>query len=78
VNEGWLRWPLPDGRAVTVRAEFALDVADDWQRLGPGTRLLRRLMSTARRQCVQDLFGDVLRDNAAMRGERSRLQRNAA
>jgi GNAT superfamily N-acetyltransferase len=78
VNEGWLRWPLHDGRAVTVRAEIALDVADDWQRLGLGTRLLHRLMSIARRQCVQDLFGDVLRDNAALRGERTRMQRNAA
>lgn len=52
----------PDGRG----ADFALTVADDWQRQGIGTRLLRRLMRVAARRGVAPLHGDVLWDNRPM------------
>lgn len=59
-------------------AEFALAVADDWQGLGLGRRLLAHLASHAARQGVRRLFGDVLADNrrmlALMREAGARLQ----
>ncbi len=51
---------LPD------QAEFALAVADDWQGLGLGGRLLRQLVRVARRHGVRRLYGDVLRTNQPM------------
>lgn len=48
------------------RAEFALAVADDWQGLGLGRRMLRQLVQVARRHGVQQLYGDVLRTNQPM------------
>ena len=47
-------------------ADFALAVADDWQRSGLGTRLLQRLESSARENGVQRLYGDVLHSNQPM------------
>lgn len=47
-------------------ADFALAVADDWQRSGLGTRLLRLLERSARDHGVQRLFGDVLHSNQPM------------
>jgi GNAT superfamily N-acetyltransferase len=47
-------------------ADFALAVADDWQRSGLGTRLLRRLERGARENGVQRLYGDVLHSNQPM------------
>jgi acetyltransferase len=47
-------------------ADFALAVADDWQRSGLGTRLLQRLKSSARENGVQRLYGDVLHNNQPM------------
>ncbi len=47
-------------------ADFALAVADDWQRSGLGTRLLRLLERSARESGVQRLFGDVLHSNQPM------------
>lgn len=59
-------------------AEFALAVADDWQGLGLGRRLMGHLMAAARGQGVQRLFGDVLTENrrmlALMREFGARLQ----
>jgi GNAT superfamily N-acetyltransferase len=52
----------------TGRCEFALSVADAWQRRGLGTLLLRLIECRARLIGARDLFGDVLRDNAAMTG----------
>jgi len=46
-------------------AEFALTVADSWQRKGLGTELLRLMMFCAWSSGVKTLFGDVLRENAA-------------
>lgn len=49
-------------------AEFALAVADDWQGRGLGRRLMAHLIAQARRQGVQELFGDVLAENRRMLG----------
>lgn len=54
--------------ADTGRAEFAIAVADDWQRQGIGARLLGALMAAARSAGLQSLEGEVLRTNAAMLG----------
>ena len=50
------------------RGEIALSVADEWQRRGLGTLLLRHLERRARRAGARYLFGDVLRTNTAMKG----------
>lgn len=59
------RYVLLDDAA---HAEFAIAVADDWQGIGLGRELLVRLGAHARRSGLQQLCGDVLRDNAAMIG----------
>ena len=59
-----------EGRYVALgsggRAEFAVVVADDWQRHGIGARLLGTLMLEARRAGLHALEGEVLRTNTAM------------
>jgi len=49
-------------------SEFALAVADTWQGLGLGRRLLGTLLQAARQQGLDSLYGDVMRDNQAMLG----------
>lgn len=49
-------------------SEFALAVADQWQGLGLGGRLLDTLLAAACAQGLHWLYGDVLRDNTAMLG----------
>jgi GNAT superfamily N-acetyltransferase len=49
------------------RGEIALSVADNWQRRGLGTVLVRHLEARARRAGARYLFGDVLRTNTAMK-----------
>jgi len=53
---------------VTVpgSAEFALAVADGWQRQGVGRRMLQLLARHAARHGVRQLSGDVLFDNLPM------------
>ena len=46
--------------------EFALTVADDWQRKGLGRQLMLRLMSIARERGLKIMEGDVLAQNAKM------------
>jgi acetyltransferase len=48
------------------RAEFALAVADTWQRKGIGALLLDALLAAARRARLAVLEGEVLRTNLAM------------
>lgn len=48
-------------------AEFAVVVADRWQRRGVGTLLLRRLLEVAREENVARVRGIILRENHAMR-----------
>ncbi len=52
-----------DGRSC----EFALVVADAWQRRGLGRRLLAELADVAVRSGITSLHADVLADNHAMR-----------
>jgi len=66
-----------DGRAIVgiaryianpdhASAEFAVVVADAWQRRGVGTMLLERLVAAAKRHGFKRLQGTVLRANEAM------------
>lgn len=47
-------------------AEFALAVADDWQRRGIGSRLFRMLLRHAAANGIARLYGDALHHNAAL------------
>jgi acetyltransferase len=60
----WVRREPPDSADV---ADFALAVADDWQRAGLGMLLLGKLVASAAAQGVRRLIGDVLADNDGMR-----------
>ena len=51
-----------DGESV----EFALVVADDWQRHGLGRRLMGALIEVARSKGYRSIFGDVTGNNAKM------------
>ncbi|HRP24924.1 MAG TPA: GNAT family N-acetyltransferase [Thauera sp.] len=51
-----------DGESV----EFALVVADGWQRFGLGRRLMGALIEVARSKGYRSIFGDVLGNNAKM------------
>lgn len=59
------RFVRPDGTLATS-AEFAIAVADEWQGLGLGRRLLKTMIAAASDQGIETLYGDVLRDNPAM------------
>ncbi len=48
------------------KAEFAIAVADDFQRRGLGRQLVKRLLATAWRRGVRRLFGEIKSDNRAM------------
>lgn len=47
-------------------AEFAIVIADDWQHLGIGTELLRRLVDIGRQENLSAIFADILPDNREM------------
>lgn len=49
-----------------ARADFAVVVADQWQRFGLGKRLIQSLVCLARAAGIQRLEGDVLAENEAM------------
>jgi GNAT superfamily N-acetyltransferase len=53
--------------AGSARSEFALSVADAWQRKGIGAALLADLECRARMRGARYLYGDVLRTNIAMK-----------
>lgn len=57
------RYILADDAA---NAEFAVVVADDWQGIGLGSELMRRLARHARRSGLSRLCGDVLASNDPM------------
>jgi GNAT superfamily N-acetyltransferase len=63
----------PVGEAVlatvpgSTRSEFALSVADAWQRKGIGAALVADLECRARMRGARYLYGDVLRTNFAMK-----------
>jgi len=56
--------PEPDGTSC----EFAITVADDWQRLGLGSLLMHRLIEAARGAGYQAMAGEVLAANHPMQG----------
>lgn len=47
-------------------AEFAIVIADAWQGRGIGSRLVGKLIDTARRRGVRRLYGDILAINRPM------------
>ncbi len=53
---------LPDGH----QAEFAVTVADAWQRCGVGRMLLARMVEIARERGLQRLVGETLATNQPM------------
>jgi acetyltransferase len=52
----------PDARS----AEFAVVIADEWQRHGLGTRLMNQLIAAGREKGFETLEGEVLARNTAM------------
>jgi len=46
--------------------EFALAVADNWQKQGIGRQLMQRLMSIARDRGIEIMEGEVLANNTKM------------
>jgi acetyltransferase len=56
-----------------AEAEFAIVLADDWQKRGLGKELLRRLIACARQQGVVRIVGMTLSTNLAMRSLAKRL-----
>lgn len=48
------------------RCDFAVVVADDWQRYGLGKRLVQTLVCLARAAGIERMEGDVLAENDAM------------
>ena len=52
----------PDGETC----EFAMVVADDWQRRGLGWRMMKLLIKVARERGLQAMIGHVLPNNTAM------------
>jgi len=58
--------PRPEVRTAGKTAEFALTVADEWQRKGLGRALLERLCELARDAGYEALYGYVFVDNHEM------------
>jgi acetyltransferase len=58
------RWIKPSAEANV--AEFALVVADDWQGKGLGTRILKGLLSEAKRRGLEQVRGETLSENQPM------------
>ncbi len=54
--------------------EFAVTVTDDWQRLGLGTRVMRKLLRVARAAGYKAMYGLVLAGNAPMLALARRLR----
>ena len=65
--------PRPEGATAGKTAEFALAVADEWQRKGLGRALLERLCKAARDAGYEALYGYVLVDNLEMLGLAEKL-----
>ena len=59
--------------AQSGTAEFAIAVADEFQRRGLGTQLVTRLRAVAWRRGVRRLFGEIKCDNRAMLAFATRL-----
>ncbi|MEW6268286.1 MAG: bifunctional acetate--CoA ligase family protein/GNAT family N-acetyltransferase [Thermodesulfobacteriota bacterium] len=57
---------LSKARGV-AEAEFAILIADRWQRHGLGTELLRRLVAVGRAEGIERIWAEMLASNAGMR-----------
>ena len=57
----------------SLGAEFAIAVADEFQRRGLGTRLVKNLLAYASCRGVRRLFGEIMADNHGMLAFVSRL-----
>ena len=66
---GVARYIQGDGQAC----EFAITVADDWQRVGLASRLMRELIGAAGARGLQRMEGFVLASNGPMLGLARRL-----
>ena len=66
---GGARYIPEEGRTC----EFAITVADDWQRVGLASRLLRELIAAARARGLERMEGFVLAANSPMLGLARRL-----
>jgi acetyltransferase len=65
VEVGVSRYAMnPDGKSC----EFAVIVADEWQRKGIGSHLMDTLMDAARQRGFQTMDGEILADNHNMLG----------
>ena len=60
---------LGDGSA----ADLAFEVVDDWQGLGVGTMLVRRLLARAEQNGIRDFIALTLSENAAARALLKRM-----
>lgn len=62
--------PIASARYVALSepytAEFAISVRDDWQGIGVGRKLLRRLVSAAQTRGIQTLVASIQSNNEAM------------
>ncbi|RJO66736.1 MAG: N-acetyltransferase [Myxococcales bacterium] len=61
---GVARYVIDPDRA---NCEFAIVVADKWQKRGIGTRLMKALISHLQASGVKQISGSVLKSNSAMR-----------
>jgi len=52
----------PDGKSC----EFAIVVADEWQKRGLGAKLLKALISHAQLRGIKRIHGSVLKNNSGM------------
>ena len=68
---------IAEARCVLVEetgnAEFAVAVADEFQRRGLGTRLVKSLLAYASGKGIRRLFGEIMADNHGMLAFVSRL-----
>lgn len=65
IEVGVTRYAMnPDGTSC----EFAVIVADEWQRKGIGSHLMNTLMDAARKRGFQTMDGEILADNHNMLG----------
>jgi acetyltransferase len=61
---GVARYTIDPGRA---NCEFAIVVADTWQKRGIGTRLMNALITHLRASGVKQISGSVIKSNSGMR-----------
>ncbi|MCX6895607.1 MAG: GNAT family N-acetyltransferase, partial [Verrucomicrobia bacterium] len=47
-------------------AEFAVLISDEWQNLGLGTELMKRLVQVGREEKLTRIIGQILAENHAM------------